>query len=126
MYLVSISLTAHFRATTAFLGSVTTGVSKWGMPSYTDSSNILGSIIIILQVSGVCLYSHDNIIAFMPTDFPEPVVPATNKCGIFAKSTTIGNPAIFLPKHTGKLNDELINSSCCKIFLSITVSLTLF
>ena len=33
-------------------------------------------------------------IAFSPTDLPEPVVPATNKCGIFSKLTTMGFPAM--------------------------------
>ena len=36
--------------------------------------------------------------ALIPTDLPEPVVPATNKCGIFARSATTGTPAISLPK----------------------------
>ena len=34
---------------------------------------------------------------FTPTDLPEPVVPATSKCGILPKSTTTGSPAISLP-----------------------------
>ena len=36
--------------------------------------------------------------ALMPTDLPEPVVPATNTCGILAKSATIGLPPMSLPK----------------------------
>jgi hypothetical protein len=28
----------------------------------------------------------------MPTDFPEPVVPAINKCGILARSVKTGSP----------------------------------
>ena len=35
--------------------------------------------------------------AFTATDLPEPVVPATNKCGIFDKSSTTGNPEISFP-----------------------------
>ena len=31
------------------------------------------------------------------SDFPEPVVPATSACGIFARSDTIGRPLISLP-----------------------------
>jgi hypothetical protein len=30
-----------------------------------------------LQVSAVCLYNKEIIIALIATDFPEPVVPAT-------------------------------------------------
>lgn len=33
----------------------------------------------------------------MPTDLPEPVVPATSKCGILARSATTGLPAMSLP-----------------------------
>ena len=54
--------------------------------------------------SGVDLKSKLKIIALIPTDFPEPVVPATNKCGIFPKSTTIGCPAISTPN--AKVNGE--------------------
>ena len=31
-YRFIISVTAHWRAPAAFLGSVTTGISRWGMP----------------------------------------------------------------------------------------------
>ncbi len=31
------------------------------------------------------------------TDLPEPVVPATSRCGIFARSTMTGSPPIVLP-----------------------------
>ena len=43
----------------------------------------------------------DKIIVFIQTDFPEPVVPAINKCGIEVKSPIIGDPEIFLPKAIG-------------------------
>ena len=35
---------------------------------------------------------------FKATDFPEPVVPATNICGSPARSSTTGTPSMFLPK----------------------------
>ena len=37
------------------------------------------------------------IIEFVNTDFPEPVVPATSKCGIFPISATTTFPAISFP-----------------------------
>ena len=37
----------------------------------------------------------------MATDLPEPVVPAINKWGIFAKSATSGVPPIFFPRASG-------------------------
>ena len=35
---------------------------------------------------GSALYSSDRIIALTATDLPEPVVPATSRCGIVARS----------------------------------------
>ena len=77
--------------------SVTTSANKCGMPSYTDSSSIFGSIIIMRTSSGEDLYNKLKIMTFTPTDLPEPVVPATSKCGILAKSTTTGLPEISAP-----------------------------
>ena len=65
--------------------------------------------------SGVALYSIDKIIAFTPTDLPEPVIPPTSKCGIFAKSPTTGRPAISLPKATVSLDGASLNTSDEKI-----------
>ena len=48
--------------------------------------------------SGVALNNKLKIMALIPTDLPDPVVPATNKWGIFAKSTTMGCPAMSTPK----------------------------
>jgi len=45
LYLLSISCTAHAKAPAAFLGSVTTGINKCGIPLYTESSTTLGSTI---------------------------------------------------------------------------------
>ena len=39
----------------------------------------------------------------MQTDFPEPVVPAINKCGIEDKSPVIGIPEILFPRAIGNL-----------------------
>ena len=36
-----------------------------------------------------------------PTDLPEPVVPATSRCGIGARSAMTGSPAMFLPSTSG-------------------------
>ena len=47
---------------------------------------------------GNVLKSMLSIMALIPTDLPDPVVPATSRCGIFARSTTIGNPLISLPR----------------------------
>ena len=36
-----------------------------------------------------------------PTDLPDPVVPATSRCGIGARSAMTGSPAMFLPRISG-------------------------
>ncbi|MNT80832.1 hypothetical protein D3C72_2203540 [compost metagenome] len=43
------------------------------------------------------LYSRDRIMALIPTDLPEPVVPAISRWGILARSATTGLPAMSLP-----------------------------
>ena len=83
--------------------SVTTGVNKCGISSYTPNSSILGSIKINLTSLLVDLYSMLTIIELIATDFPEPVVPATNKCGVLAKSITTGFPDMFFPSATEML-----------------------
>ena len=55
------------------------------------------------------IHSKDNIIVFMQTDLPEPVVPAINKWGILLKSPIIGLPEILLPNTIGSLISFLLN-----------------
>ncbi|MNT48201.1 hypothetical protein D3C72_1849690 [compost metagenome] len=45
----------------------------------------------------MALYSIDRIIALTATDLPEPVVPATSRCGARARSVTTGLPVMSLP-----------------------------
>ncbi|SCV65228.1 hypothetical protein ANAPH2_01196 [Anaplasma phagocytophilum] len=52
------------------------------------------------------LYNNDRIMVFIPTDFPEPVVPAINRWGIFVKSPTTGSPSIPLPKMIGNFRSR--------------------
>ena len=81
------------------------------MPLYTDSSNIFGSIMIKRTCSGVKRYSNDKIIVLIATDLPDPVVPATSKCGIFAKSVKVGFPPISFPKASVNGFSDFLNSS---------------
>ena len=37
------------------------------------------------------------------TDLPEPVVPATSRCGILARSAITGSPPIVLPSESASL-----------------------
>ena len=66
--------------------SVTTGSSMCGMPSYTASSTILGSIISRRTSSGLRMKSSDASMTFSPTLLPAPVAPATSRWGILDRS----------------------------------------
>ena len=57
---------------------------------------------------------------FTPTDLPEPVIPATKRCGIFAKSPTTGVPEMSLPNATVSLDLASVNTGEDKISLNIT------
>ena len=76
--------------------------------------------------SGVLLYSKLKIMTFTPTDLPEPVVPATNKWGIFAKSTTTGLPEISAPSTI--VNGDLLDWKVSQLITSLkrTISRFLF
>ena len=58
----------------------------------------MGSIRINLHSSGLNLYNILIIIVFIPTDFPDPVVPAIKRCGIFSKSAKTTWPEISFPR----------------------------
>ena len=45
------------------------------------------------------------------TDLPEPVVPATSRCGMRARSAITGSPPMVLPRHSGSLCFEISKSS---------------
>src|SRR6267142_4202664 len=78
------------------------------IPSYTESSSIFGSIMIIRTCSGVDLYKRLKTMALIPTDLPDPVVPAINKCGMRARSATMGTPPMSLP--SASASGELTSS----------------
>ena len=44
--------------------------------------------------------------ALTPTDLPEPVVPATSRCGMRARSANTGVPEMLLPSAKGRLAAE--------------------
>ena len=89
--------------------SVTIGSSAPGntaryafwMFRYSDNSIFFGSTSTNFRLSGWHLYSKHVIIVLIPTDFPEPVAPAINKCGIFVKSIRKISFSIVFPNATG-------------------------
>ena len=83
-YRMSISRTTH-STSAALLGTVMIGVTRCGMPSYAVSSTRFGSTSIIRTSSGVDRIKIEVIIELTKLDFPEPVAPATNRCGILAR-----------------------------------------
>ena len=44
----------------------------------------------------------------MPTDLPEPVVPAISRCGMRARSANTGSPPMFLPSAMARLTVGLL------------------
>ncbi len=58
----------------------------------------------------------------MATDLPEPVVPATSRCGMRARSTITGSPPMVLPSAMPSLALAPSNSWLASISRSHTVS----
>ena len=126
LYLLSISCTAHANAPAAFLGSVTTGINKCGIPLYTDNSTTFGSTITSFTSLGFALYIILVIIVFIQTLFPEPVEPAINVCGIFAISAIATFPATSFPNATLIFDLLSANSSDSNTSLKCTISFSWF
>ena len=63
-----------------------------------------------------------RIIPFTPTDLPDPVVPATSRCGILARSAITGSPAISLPSATGRPPSNDCQSGWSRICRNSTIS----
>ena len=59
------------------------------------------------------------------TDFPEPVVPATNACGILPKSATKGSPEISLPMAIVSKELAFVNVGESNNSRKVTISLSL-
>ena len=57
-----------------------------------------------------------------PTDLPDPVVPATSRCGMGARSAITGSPAMFLPRISGSWADWSSNAWLATSSWSATVS----
>ena len=73
------------------------GVIRCGMPSYAVSSTRFGSIMIMRTSSGVDRIRIDATIELTKLDLPDPVAPATSRCGIFARLATTNPPSTSLP-----------------------------
>ena len=54
---------------------------------------------------------------FNATDLPEPVVPATSKCGILARSATEATPLISLPN--ARVNGDLESANAFELMISL-------
>ena len=79
-----------------------TGTNKCGIPLYGINSTIFGSTIINLTSFSDFLEINVEINVFIATDFPEPVWPAINKCGVLAISIILSRPTTSFPKITFK------------------------
>ena len=77
-----------------------------------------------LTCSAEALYKRLKIIALIATDFPEPVVPAISKCGIFDRSATTELPPISFPR--AKVRGDAISSYTFDLSISPNVTNSLF
>jgi len=77
------------------------------------NSTILGSIKSNLTCLGVLVIINDERIVLIATDLPEPVEPATSKCGAFVRSNSNGAPNTSCPRTIGNSPDfvEASNAS---------------
>ena len=82
--------------------------------------------MIMRTSSGVELNRIEQIIPFTATDLPEPVVPATSRCGIFARSTATGAPAMSLPSPMVSFDLAFCTCSSTSTSLRYTVARVLF
>ena len=64
----------------------------------------------------------DVIIVCTNTDFPEPVRPAINICGILAKSKYIGFPPISTPNANGSTSANLTSAKTYELTFEVTES----
>ena len=94
---MSISFTTHCSASAAFLGFVMMGVIRCGTPAYEVSSTRFGSISTMRTSDGLACISRLVIIELTKLDLPEPVEPATRRCGIFARFARTYPPPTSLP-----------------------------
>ncbi len=60
------------------------------------------------------------------TDLPEPVVPATSKCGMRARSAITGSPPMVLPRQIGSFWTDAWKSAASSISRRYTVSRVAF
>ena len=72
------------------------------------------------------MYIRLVMIEFMQTLFPEPVAPATSRCGILSSSATTGFPDTSFPRAKASGDSLLTNSFEAIISLKWTVSRLLF
>ena len=61
----------------------------------------------------------------MHTLFPDPVAPATRRCGILARSATRGSPEMVFPSAMARRASDLRNSEDSRISRRYTVSRSL-
>ena len=84
----------------AFLGLVTTWVSRCGIWLYWVSSTRLGSIRIMRTCSGVERIRIDVMIELMHDDLPAPVWPAMSRWGMVARFISTEVPEMSRPTPT--------------------------
>src|SRR3990167_5724108 len=113
---------AHFKEDRILSGSIMTGVKRWGIPLYSESSTLFGSARISLTSSGLARKRIVAINEFKRTDFPDPVVPAIKTWGILEISATIMFPETSKPRPTAIFCLFVRNTSLESVLFKVTIS----
>ncbi len=82
--------------------------------------------MINFKSDGPFRYSNELISVFVITDFPDPVVPAINRCGISAKSATYALPEISCPTANVSGLFALFHSGLSSTDRSVTLAGVMF
>lgn len=122
VYLFSISFTAHFRILSAFSGAVSTGASKYGIPSYIPNSTCFGSTIKNFISEGEFWYIKERINVLIATDLPDHVAHATSRWGMFSSGFRTNFPSI--PIHKTRFVKFLLTASANPAFSMICLTRT--
>ena len=109
-YRRSISLVAQYSALRILSESVMTSVMRCGTAPNDVKSTRLRSPISKRTSSGVAFSSRLQRIDEIETLFPDPVCPATRRCGIAARSSTMGEPATSRPSATVSFDPDCLNT----------------
>ena len=91
------------------------------MPLYIDNSTFFGSTKTSFTSSGLAFIKIETIISFIQTDLPEPVAPATKRCGVLSISHHFTLPIISFPSPTASTAELVCLGIASSVSLKVTI-----